>query len=82
MQSEGGEGPPDNKHTDESVDAQNAIVCISFICRPIGLEEDPAGFANEAGQPWMCSAELRALAEVNALGISGTESEKERVTSR
>ena len=44
-----------------------------FTCRPIGLEEDPAGFASEAGQSWMCSAELRVLAEVNALGISGTE---------
>ena len=44
-------------------------------CRPIGPEEDPAGFANEAGQPWMCSAKLRVLAVVNAHGISGTESE-------
>ena len=44
-------------------------------CRPIGPEEDPAGFANEAGQPWMCSAKLRVLAVVNAYGISGTGSE-------
>ena len=50
--------------------------------RPIGPEEDPAGFASEAGQPWMCSAELRVFVEVNALGISGTESERKRVTSR
>ena len=44
-------------------------------CRPIGPEEDPAGFANEAGHPWMFSAELRVLAAVNARGISSTESD-------
>ena len=60
---------------DEGVDVQNAIICISFTRRPIGLEEDPAGFANEAGHPWMFSAELRALAAVNARGISSTESD-------
>ena len=43
--------------------------------RPIGPEEDPAGFANEAGHPWMFSAELRVLAAVNARGISSTESD-------
>ena len=74
--------PTRSNHMDDGVDAQNAITCIRFTCRPIGLEEDPAGFASEAGQPWMCSAELRVLAEVNALGISGTESKRERVTSR
>ena len=82
MCSQGGEGATHNNHTDEGVEADNASTCVIFVRRPIGLEEDPAGFANEAGQPWMCSAELRVLAEVNALGISGTESEKERVTSR
>ena len=67
--------PTHNNHTDEGVDAQNAITCTKFTCRPIDPEEDPAGFANEAGQPWMCSAKLRVLAVVNAHGISGTESE-------
>ena len=50
-------------------------VSRNSTCRPIGPEEDPAGFANEAGQPWMCSAKLRVLAVVNAYGISGRESE-------
>ena len=63
-----------NNHADDSADAQNAITCITFTCWPIGPEEDPAGFASEAGQPWMCSAELRVLAEVKALGIPGTGS--------
>ena len=44
-------------------------------CRPMGPEEAQAGFANEAGQPWMCSAKLRVLAVVNAYSISGTEKE-------